>query len=142
MSGLFGIIEAGKQSLFAQQSALQILNHNVANAGNPAYTRQRVLLGARSILGEMGLPQSGGVQILGVQRITDHFLLGRVTRAQGEYGEQSALRASYDLMELAFGEPVDTSLGETGLGDDLRSFLDSWQLTLNPDGGGDSSDLA
>jgi len=141
MSGLFGIIETGKNSLFVQQSALQILNQNVSNAATPGYSRQRVLLGARSVLGKMGWPQGGGVEVLGVQRITDQFMVSRLGRAQSELGANDALVGGYDTLERIFAEPVDDTLGESGLGDSISSFFDSWQTALDPENAGGSGDV-
>jgi flagellar hook-associated protein 1 len=141
MSGLFGIIETSKNALFVQQSALQILNHNVANASTPGYSRQRVLLGARSILGDMGWPSGDGVEVLGVQRVTDQFMVSRLGRARADLGEQNAMVSGYDTIEMIFGEPVDDMLGETNLGDSISSFLDSWQIANNPENGDGSGDV-
>ncbi len=141
MSGLFGIIETGKNALFVQQSALQILNHNVANASTPGYSRQRVLMGARTILGNMGWPSGDGVEVLGVQRVTDQFMVSRLGRAESELGEQAALVSGYDILELVFAEPVDDVMGETNLGDSITSFLDSWQVAQNPENGDGSGDI-
>jgi len=141
MSGLFGIIETGKNALFVQQSALQILNHNVANASTPGYSRQRVLTGARTILGNMGWPSGDGVEVLGVERITDRFMVSRLGRAESELGEQQALVSGYDILELIFAEPVDEVIGETNLGDSITGFFDSWQAALNPENGDGSGDI-
>ena len=50
---LFGLLNMGKDSLAAQQRALDVTSHNIANANTPGYSRQRAILGTNPPLDTM-----------------------------------------------------------------------------------------
>jgi len=112
---------------------LSIINHNIANANTPGYSRQRVNMAARGSM--LGLFSSGGsgVDVTGIQRLTDGFMLGQLGRARADQGEQQAMARSYGTLEILFGEPVDDVMGESGLGDAISGFLSGWQPVINPE---------
>ena len=124
-------LEIAKRALMAQQRALLVSGHNVANAATPGYTRQKVILKAvpppegtelRGIAG-------GGVEVAGITRIRDLFLdLGY--REQAEALGRWEVRSQYlAQVEEILREPSDFSLGAA-----LDAFWDSWQLlSLNPE---------
>ncbi|MBN2169791.1 MAG: flagellar hook-associated protein FlgK [Candidatus Krumholzibacteriota bacterium] len=141
MSGLFNTIEIGRSTLMAQQTALNVLNHNIANANTPGYSRQRVNMASRGMLGYLAMDGAGGVDVAGIQRLTDPFLMGQIGRVHTAHGEQTALSSGFDMLEVLFGEPVDEVLGEKGLGDAVAEFLSSWQTVINPEMESDEADM-
>lgn len=124
-------LEIAKRALMAQERALLVSGHNVANASTPGYTRQRVILRAvpppegtelRGIAG-------GGVEVGGITRLRDLFLdLGY--REQAEALGRWEVRSQYlAQVEEILREPSDFSLGAA-----LDAFWDAWQLlSLNPE---------
>ncbi|WP_054704369.1 flagellar basal body protein [Bacillus sp. JCM 19041] len=75
-------LETMRRAVGANRSALQTVGNNIANAGTPGYSRQRVNLqatGGYPGVGTFGQPAiSGrlgtGVEVNSVQRIRDQFL--------------------------------------------------------------------
>jgi flagellar hook-associated protein 1 len=141
MSGLFGLMHVSKMTLMAQEATLGVINHNIANANTPGYSRQRINLESRMSVGSSVWAIGGGVEISGVQRMSNEFLLGQMGRADRQFGEQSSMMKNLSIMENIFGEPVDDVLGETSLGDSISEFLSSWQPALNPEMESDSADI-
>ena len=133
MSGLFNLLEIGKSSLLAQQAALGVINHNVANANTPGFSRQRLNLSSRTLLGDFYNKAGAGVAVGSVERLSDVLLVGRMGHALGDFGHQNAATRSFDSMELIFGEPTDSGMGENGLGAHIADFMNSWQTVLNPE---------
>ena len=44
MSGLFGVLNMARWSALAQQTSIEVISHNVANANTPGFSRQKVYL--------------------------------------------------------------------------------------------------
>ncbi|MDZ7835741.1 MAG: flagellar basal body protein [Alkalibacterium sp.] len=59
MSGLFGTLNTATKGLNGQQTALQTIGHNVANANTTGYTRQRVTMQADLSTTVAGVGQIG-----------------------------------------------------------------------------------
>lgn len=140
MSGLFGLLETTKLTIFAQEMSLGILNHNIANASTPGYHRQRVALSARGSLVGLGGSFGGGVNIEGIERLGDRFLSSQLGRVSANRAEQAAQADSFGVIETILGEPADDTYGETGLGDAIDAFLNAWQPVVNPEMNADDAD--
>lgn len=127
----FETLGIGASGLFAAQRAAEVSAQNVANASNPAYTRERVsLTAAPPVPGSPGM-RGSGVQVVSIDRLRD-------TLADVSYREQAAASGAADaragLLSRAQGV-----LGPTGasVSDNLDAFWSSWSdLSLNP---GDSA---
>lgn len=123
MSGgsLFGIMDVGISGMFASRVATQILNHNIANANTPGYSRQRLTLGAamplRTPYGTLGR----GVVPLGVERMTDRF-------AYRQLLDQTAVEGSYSGIDqmLSAVENVLGSVDNDRIGTSLSAFFNAW----------------
>ncbi|PIE75769.1 hypothetical protein CSA17_05715 [bacterium DOLJORAL78_65_58] len=78
MSGLNSVMDTSLSALFASQAGMATTGHNIANANTEGYSRQNVTYAARrpDLLpyGAIGR----GVEITGVRRIQDEFLLGNL----------------------------------------------------------------
>jgi flagellar hook-associated protein 1 FlgK len=110
MSGLFGTLGVAKSALFASQLVLQTTANNVANAGRPAYSRQRVDLTA-SLPETLPVGQVGtGVTVAGIRRLRDQFLDQQFSKAQQALGEHEATQSTLTQIETLLGEPSDTGL--------------------------------
>ena len=84
MSTFHGL-ETAKRGLFAQQQALYVTSHNIANANTPGYSRQVLNmvptdpfpapgLNRPQIPGQMGT----GVEADSIQRVRDSFLIRNI----------------------------------------------------------------
>lgn len=118
-STFFGI-ETARRGMFTQQTALNTLGNNVANASTPGYSRQRVNfettqpfappgLNMPHLPGQMGT----GVQAGTIQRIRETFL---DVQYRGETTKQSFWDAKTDAltkMEEIVNEPTDNGLSKS-----------------------------
>lgn len=131
MPGLNSIMDTSLSALFAAQAGLATTGHNIANANTPGYSRQDVLFAARrpdmSAVGAIGR----GVEVVGVRRIQDEFILNNL-RAQTARG-QSFASVDATLSEV---ESILGSVDNDHLGDALSRFFGAWnslsQMTITP----------
>src|SRR3954451_17789886 len=137
MTSTFNGLNVALRGLTAQQRALDITSHNIANVQTPGYSRQEAVFAAAPALPLVpGSVQDGshaaqlgqGVDILTYRRMRDDFL-DLQWRAQNMSGGQSEGTAQ------RLGQAQDV-LG-SGSGGDLGVLLDkfwsSWQtLAANP----------
>ena len=133
MSG-FSSLNVGAQGLFAAQRALDVAGQNISNANTDGYSRQRVQQSARggSVVPAMfsrSGADSGGVDILGTERIRDGFLEARAHQEHATNAGLGALSSTYADIEATFGEP-----STTGLQSQLSSFWTSWSTVANDPG--------
>lgn len=131
MPGLNSIMDSSLSALFAAQAGLATTGHNIANANTPGYSRQDVLFAARrpdmSAVGAIGR----GVEVIGVRRIQDEFILNNL-RSQTARGQSFAsVDASLSEVESILG-----SVDNDHLGDALSRFFGAWnglsQPTITP----------
>jgi flagellar hook-associated protein 1 FlgK len=103
MSRILDSFEVGKRALIAQQTVLNTVGHNLANAGTPGYTRQRVeLVPART---------RNGVEVQTIVRIRDRFLdFATLTESQN-LGRDQARQGVLDRLEGIFNAPEGAGLG-------------------------------
>jgi flagellar hook-associated protein 1 len=129
-------LETSLRGLLAQQRALDVTTHNIANADRAGYTRQTAVLAAAPALSVPGALQNGatgqlgqGVDVQAYQRLRDAFADLQYRAANMTSGDGSARANALDQVDDAFGEPSDTGLNAA-----LSSFFDSWDaLAANPE---------
>lgn len=130
MRSTFSGLYTGYSGLAAQQRALDITGHNVANANTQGYTRQDVIMEAtrafKTVKGYVGT----GVNVAEFRRVKDTFLdiqMRTETKALGEWEVKSDI---LNKLEVIFNEPSETSLRSV-----MDQFWESWQvLSKNPEG--------
>ena len=127
MPGLNSIMDTSLSALFAAQAGMATTGHNIANANTPGYNRQQAHFAARrpDILpyGAIGR----GVEILGIRRIQDEFLLNNLRK-------QTSRLESYSSVDTALYE-VEAILGSVDndhLGNAMNNFFDSWNALSQP----------
>lgn len=127
MPGLNSVMDSSLSALFAAQAGLATTGHNIANANTPGFSRQSVHFAARrpdiQPYGAIGR----GVEIQGIRRMQDEFLLNNL-RAQTSRLE------SYSAVDTALYE-VEAILGSVDndhLGNALNNFFDSWSALAQP----------
>src|SRR5512140_571020 len=88
---LLSLLSISRSALFAQQRAMDVTGHNVANASTPGYSRQRLALRAADPqLDPLG-PLGRGVTYGSVVRIRDAFLDDTWRRESGSLGSSDML---------------------------------------------------
>jgi flagellar hook-associated protein 1 len=126
-------LETSLRGLLAQQRALDVTTHNIANADRPGYTRQEAVMAAApamNVAGPGGVAQLGqGIDVQAYRRMRDGFADLQFRAANMTYGEGSTRASMLGQVDDAFGEPSDT-----GLNTALSKFFDSWDaLASNPE---------
>ncbi len=127
---LQGLLTLAREALIAQQGAIGVLSHNVANANTDGYSRQRANVATRiPIDGNPG--QFGtGVQIDQIQRLADEYLTDRV-----RYETASLARWESQQEDLAQIEEVFSEMSDHGLSNALNEFWLAWESLANdPEG--------
>ncbi|MBW1700778.1 MAG: flagellar hook-associated protein FlgK [Deltaproteobacteria bacterium] len=131
MTGIYGVIlNSGRGALLAQQKAIEITGHNIANVNTPGYSRQRVNLAANdplySGIGLMG----GGVRATEIQRIYDRFLGLQINNENQNLGRWEARKGALERVEIIFDESSGYGLNQA-----MSEFWNAWQdLANNPSG--------
>ncbi|MBX9928081.1 MAG: flagellar hook-associated protein FlgK [Gemmatimonadaceae bacterium] len=119
--GLGGILSTARTAIAANQAAVQVASHNIANAETEGYSRQRAatepLPEQRTPIGAIGT----GIRVARLERMRDALI-------DQEFRDQSAPaagdKASAELLgrvESVFAEP-----SELGLAAVLDQFWNSW----------------
>jgi flagellar hook-associated protein 1 len=115
-----------QRALYASQTGMNIVNHNISNADVEGYSRQRVdyvtenPLHIPGIMSWSGQPLGQGVRVEGIQRIRDSFIDRQYRNEVSELGE---LDTGADILSQLEGIMGETSF--TGLADSLAAFFDS-----------------
>lgn len=130
MSGLFGTLNTATKGLNAQQTALQTIGHNVANANTTGYTRQRVTMQADLAQSVAGVGQIGtGVRIGNIDRVSDQYVNTQLRDAHSTTEKHKALSDIIGQLEATFNEPSDT-----GLSNQISEVFNAWTyLASNPE---------
>ncbi|MCB2356285.1 flagellar hook-associated protein FlgK [Clostridium estertheticum] len=128
MSGLFSTLNVGVRGMTAQQGAIDVTSHNIANANTDGYSRQRVTMEttrpSNTSPGQMGT----GVQISSITRIRDTYLDYQVRAENGTMG----LNEGKDNV-LSQVETVFNGLSDTGVATLINKVYASWQtLSTSP----------
>ncbi|MBC7339114.1 MAG: flagellar hook-associated protein FlgK [Firmicutes bacterium] len=135
MPSTFDGLHIALSALRAQQRALEVAAHNVANANTPGFARQRpVLEPARPA--PAAVPGTGwstylgrGVELVQVRRVRDLFLDAQVRADLQLLGCWEVRRDALAKVEAIFNEPSDAGLRTV-----LDEFWASWQeLANNPE---------
>ncbi len=116
-------------AMSAQQRAMEVTSHNIANAATPGYTRQRVELQAKNPEdlkpGQMGR----GVDLTAIRRVVDDLVGQRLRQAEGESGRLDTLKSNLEVVQQAFNEP-----GENGLSAVIGAMYSAIEdLSNNPE---------
>jgi flagellar hook-associated protein 1 FlgK len=125
----FSGLNIGAKGLAAQQRALEITGHNIANANTVGYTRQEVVMQAdmpvKTINGFIGT----GVKITDVRRIRDNYLDLQFRTETKFKGYWDFRDNTLQKIEVILNEPSDVGLRST-----MDKFWSSWEdLSRKPE---------
>ncbi len=129
-------LETARRALEAQQTALQVTAHNIANANTPGYSRQVMAMlptapyTVPTLSRSVGAGQVGtGVSVSDISRVRDAFLDAQMRDVQNTIGDMEARRDALQEVEIIFNEP-----SESGLHSVMDAFWQSLQdLANNPE---------
>ncbi|MBN2207882.1 MAG: flagellar hook-associated protein FlgK [Candidatus Coatesbacteria bacterium] len=119
MTNVFSLLNMGVNSLAAQQMAINICGHNIANVNTPNYSRQEAVLTSSSP-NCLGLLQIGtGADIAQVVQYRDAYALSQVNLHGG-------LQAFWDRKNSFISE-IEQSLVSTNAQDLGETMTEFWQ---------------
>ncbi|MGH4050352.1 MAG: flagellar hook-associated protein FlgK [Clostridium sp.] len=130
MAGLFSTFNVATRGMSAQQKAIDVTSHNIANANTEGYTRQRATMETtRPFSDASGAGQLGtGVQVSTITRIRDSYLDYRVRAESGTMGLYEGREKFLTELEGIFNE-----LDGTGISTTIDNVFKSWNdLSLSP----------
>jgi flagellar hook-associated protein 1 FlgK len=110
-------LEIGKKGLMTHQQALHVTGHNISNAENREYSRQRVVITAADPLYVPALNRSNapgnigqGSVVQSVERIRDNFIDDRIMVEKNTSGYWKVRNEFIYQLETIYNEPSDQSL--------------------------------
>jgi len=126
---LFSTLGTGVSGLKAHELAIGTTGHNISNANNDYYTRQRVVMHAsepsHATPGDVGT----GVKVQKVVRIHDEFVYTRLKDSSNSLSYDTFNKKSLEEIAKYFPD-----LEGVGLGVDIENYFASWNdLASNPD---------
>ncbi|MPQ32568.1 flagellar hook-associated protein FlgK [Clostridium estertheticum] len=136
MSGLYSTMNVAVRGMTAQQGAIDVTSHNIANANTDGYSRQRATMetttpfGMPSMNNAIGPGQLGtGVQISSITRIRDSYLDYQIRDENGALGLNQGKEEFLSKVETVFN-----GVSETGVSKLIGKVFDSWQaLSTSPE---------
>src|SRR5690554_6948290 len=117
MRSTFGGLEVGLRALRAQQLALEITGHNIANADTPGYSRQVANLTSTrpytvpslqkpATAGQIGT----GVVVAEILRMRDEFIDFQIRKESSNQGKWKARQSNLEQLEVILNEPSDEGI--------------------------------
>ncbi|CAG0942654.1 Flagellar hook-associated protein 1 [Candidatus Brocadiaceae bacterium] len=121
-------MEISRRSLFAYQQALNVTSHNISNAENPNYARQKVVFKAGLSEGSGTNYSGSGADIGSIQRIKDQIVESNIRQYTSRFNFSDKKSTVLQSIESIVNEPSDV-----GLGNLINNFFNSWdELAVNP----------
>lgn len=122
MSSINTVLDIAKNALQANQKAINVTSHNIANANTPGYSRQKVDFSTNEPL-RVGDQYFGtGVSIESVRRVYDSFQALQLRSAESKLSGFEAKNEHVSSLERVINE-----LGEGGLSGLLDDFFNGFQ---------------
>ncbi|MGH9104408.1 MAG: flagellar hook-associated protein FlgK [Acidimicrobiales bacterium] len=133
----FSDLTVGLSGLEAQQMGMDTVGQNVANADTPGYVDEQVELAAVGSVQHQGFDQAAsalpgdGVEITGVDRLSNSYLQQRSYSEQASQGMLTAQQSGLQAIQQNFPEP-----SSNGISSQLTKFWQDWStLANNPSDG-------
>jgi flagellar hook-associated protein 1 FlgK len=132
MSGLFASLNTTVKALNAHSRSVDLAGRNLANVNNPAYARQRVILGDRGTVITADGAQSLGIEAMGVQQLRDALLDRQVSREISLKEAYTAEQQGYSRAQAGLGQTVGAAgaldgSSSSGLDASLNDFFNAFQ---------------
>jgi len=133
MPSTFMSLETAKRGLNAHQQALQVTGHNISNADNKNYSRERVVFNAMTPLYDPTLNRAFGPGMIGqgtvissIERVRDMYVDDRIIETTQSKSFSEIQERYYNQLEGIYNEPSDH-----GIRASLDNFWNSWQDLSN-----------
>ncbi len=130
MSGISSLLNTAKGALVAQQKAMSVTGHNIANVNTPGYTRQKAILESNAPFSATQIKIGMGVRIESVAQSVDPFINGTIQKGTSTLQEYESRAYILSQMETVFNETTDQGLAEM-----MNEFWNAWQDVADNPGG-------
>ncbi|MFT3828690.1 MAG: flagellar hook-associated protein FlgK [Opitutaceae bacterium] len=138
MSGLFSSLYTTTNAMRTQTAALDIVGRNMSNVNNPAYARQRVVLGDKGSVNTPLGAQSLGTEAMGIQQLRDSLLDRQVTEETANTNAIEAQIKYFQQAQTALGQGLFSDSGSVdtissnpdlpaGIAASVDAFFNAWQ---------------
>ncbi|MEV3813136.1 lateral flagellar hook-associated protein LfgK [Aeromonas allosaccharophila] len=118
------LLNIGASGLNAAQIALNLTAQNIANVNTIGYSRQEAMMGSLSGFGR--LDNGAGVEVTGVRRVTDDYLVTQHWRSRSATGSSYAFHQYINTTEQLLGsESMNIAKGLDSFFASLSAALDS-----------------
>ncbi|WP_219834402.1 flagellar hook-associated protein FlgK [Paenibacillus sp. R14(2021)] len=136
MTSTFHSIETAKRSLFAQQTSINTVGHNISNANTEGYSRQRVTMTAARPMEAFGINRSTsagqlgtGVEATAINRVRTSFLDDQFRNQSKYLGAWSVQSDTLNKLESIVNEPSDSGIRTV-----MDKFYQAWSdLSKDPE---------
>lgn len=120
-------LQIAGSALAAQQTGMDTVSENLANATTPGYVAETPQLTATPVLGPNGV--GSGVEVLGVAQVPAQLAQTVNDQAQANLAQASALQQVLSQVQSLFPEPN----GNGSISSQLASFWNAWDaIDQNP----------
>lgn len=123
---LFSSLNLARLALGAQQTAIQTVGQNIANANTEGYARQRVHMTPTPSDDLVNYRVGTGVQVARIERIVDEHLETNLRNAGTDLGQMRERVRFFGMTEAIFND-----LGGGGLSQSLQNFFDALSDVAN-----------
>lgn len=123
----FGSLSIGISGLLANRRGLETVSHNIANADNPAYTRQRVTSADSTYIYNGAYKKGTGVDVQTINQIRDEFIDIKIRNEVSDFsynGERYNIFTQVEAILNEKGQINDKVTG--GLAKTMDDFWKQW----------------
>ena len=126
--GISRVFDLSRRSLATYQRALDVTSHNIANAANPNFTRQRINFVAEKPELQSGFVWGTGVKMDQLQRVRNTLADTQLRSTMPRFYDNQSKSAMLGQIEAVLTEP-----SELGVSTLMNSFFNSWsELAVSP----------
>ena len=126
MSGTSRILDIARRALSAQEAALSVTSHNIANVNTAGYSRQRAVMEAATPSSEPWGMVGTGVDVQTIEQIRDRYVDTEIRSEMQTLGRWQYKEQVFSEIESIYNEPSDTGLASV-----MNDFFDSWSELAN-----------
>jgi len=119
---VFNSLGTAYSGLQVSQTSMGVVSHNVANADNENYTRQRSVIQARTPFQMQNGDMGRGAEVATVQRIHDEYLYQRYNQATHNKEFSDFERQTLEEVSQYFPD-----VQKNGIASDLQNYYNAWQ---------------
>lgn len=126
--GISRIFDISRRSLATYQKALNVTAHNIANAANPYYSRQRAILSTEKPEKGATFIWGSGIKMDTIERIRSKLIESQILTNNQDYYNHSKQSQLLSQIEQVFTEP-----SEIGISNLMNEFFNAWdELAVGP----------